>query len=87
MAKEKKQFTVGNHNHHGTVGRLGGGYAVGGIPWFQLYYGGYGYYGGHFGGMGTGNNNSSGQESGDGTGDVSGSGGDAAGDGGGSGAM
>lgn len=87
MPNEKHQFKVKKHKHHRTVGRLGGGYVVGGIPWSQLYYGSYGYYGGYYGGVGPGNNNNSGQESGNGTGDVSGSGGDAAGDGGGSGAM
>jgi hypothetical protein len=89
MAKEKKQFKVKKHKHHATVGRLGGGYAVGGIPWFQLYYGGY------WGGTAPGNDNSPnetaqngfGQESGDGASNVSGSGGASASDGGGSGAM
>jgi hypothetical protein len=80
MATEKKQFKVKKHKHHRTVGRLGGGYVVGGIPWSQLYYGGYGYYSG----VGPGNSNNSGQESGN-DGDTGA--GDGASDGGGSGAM
>jgi hypothetical protein len=86
MHNEKHQFNVKKHKGHSTVGRLGGGYVVGGIPWSQLYYGSYGYYGGYYGGVGPGNSNNSGQESGN-DGDVGGSSGDAAGDGGGSGAM
>jgi len=86
MHNEKHQFNVKKHKRHRTVGRLGGGYVVGGIPWSQLYYGGYGYYGGYYGGVGPGNSNNSGQESGN-DGDVGGSAGDAAGDGGGSGSM
>ena len=84
MHNEKHQFKVKKHNHHRTVGRLGGGYVVGGIPWSQLYYGSYGYYGGYYGGVGPGNNNSSGQESGN---DGDAGAGDGASDGGGSGAM
>jgi hypothetical protein len=86
MHNEEHQFEVKKRKGHRTVGRLGGGYVVGGIPWSQLYYGGYGYYGGYYGGVGPGNSNNSGQESGN-DGDVGGSAGDAAGDGGGSGAM
>ncbi len=90
MHTEKHQFKVKKNRRHQTVGRSGG-YLVGGIPWFQLYYGGY------WGGTGPGNDkspnetaqNGFGQESnnGTGTGDVSGSGGASAADGGGTGAM
>ena len=94
MHNEKHQFNVKKHKRHRTVGRLGGGYVVGGIPWSQLYFGGYGYYGGYYGGVGPGNDNSPnetaqngfGQESNNDSGDNSGS--DAgAGDGGGAGSM
>ena len=94
MHNEKHQFEVKKRKGHRTVGRLGGGYVVGGIPWSQLYFGGYGYYGGYYGGVGPGNDNSPnetaqngfGQESNNDSGDNSGS--DAgAGDGGGVGSM
>jgi hypothetical protein len=94
MHNEKHQFEVKKRKGHRTVGRLGGGYVVGGIPWSQLYFGGYGYYGGYYGGVGPGNDNSPnetaqngfGQESNNDSGDNSGS--DAgAGDGGGAGSM
>ena len=89
MATDKPQFKVKKHKHHETVGRLNGGYAVGGIPWFQIYYGGF-----WGGGTAPGNDNSPnetaqngfGQESGYG-GDVGGSTGATASDGGGSGAV
>jgi len=90
MALDKKQFKVKKHKHHRTTGRLGGGYVVGGIPWYTLYYG----MGGYWGGAGPGNDqspnetaqNGFGQESNNDSGDNSGS--DAgAGDGGGAGSM
>jgi len=86
MATEKKQFKVKKHKHHRTVGRLGGGYVVGGIPWSQLYYGGY------WGEVGPGNDNSPNETAQNGFGQESGNGGDAgagtgASDGGSSGGM
>lgn len=86
MATEKKQFKIKKHKHHRTVGRLGGGYVVGGIPWSQLYYGGY------WGGVGPGNDNSPNETAQNGFGQESGNGGDAgagtgASDGGSSGGM
>lgn len=88
MHTEKHQFEVKKNRRHRVVGRSGGGYVVGGIPWFQMYYGGY------WGGTASGNDNSPnetaqngfGQESGN-VGDAGGSAGVAASDGGGSGAM
>jgi hypothetical protein len=53
MHTEKHQFETKADRRYESVGR--GGYAVGGIPWYNLYYGGYGYgYGsGYYGGSGT----------------------------------
>jgi len=88
MHTEKHQFKVKRNKRHQVVGRSGG-YLVGGIPWYQLYYGGY--WGGTAPGNDKGTNetaqNGFGQESGYGAGNVSGSGGAAAADGGGAGAM
>jgi len=41
MDTDRKQFKVKKHKHYETVGRLGGGYVVGGIPWYNIYYGGF----------------------------------------------
>ena len=95
MHNEKHQFEVKKRKGHRTVGRLGGGYVVGGIPWSQLYFGGYGYYGGYYGGVGPGNDHSPnetaqngfGQESDSGIGNASDGAGAGAGDGGGAGSM
>lgn len=90
MTIDKKQFEVKRHEHHETTGRLGGGYAVGGIPWYTLYYG----IGGYWGGANSGNDQSSNETAQNGFGqdggnDASGDSGAAAtaGDGGGSGSM
>jgi hypothetical protein len=89
VAIDKKQFKVKKHKHHRTTGRLGGGYVVGGIPWYTLYYG----VGGYWNGSAPGNDqspnetaqNGFGQESGSGIGNASDGAG--AGDGGGAGSM
>lgn len=91
VAIDKKQFKVKKHKHYTTTGRLGGGYVVGGIPWYALYYG----VGGYWGGVGPGNDqspnetaqNGFGQESGSGIGNASDGAGAGAGDGGGAGSM
>jgi hypothetical protein len=51
MHTEKHQFETQANRRYESVGR--GGYAVGGIPWYNLYYGGYGYGSGYYGGSGT----------------------------------
>jgi hypothetical protein len=89
VATDKKQFKVKKHKHHTTTGRLDGGYVVGGIPWYVLYYG----VGGYWNGSAPGNDqspnetaqNGFGQESGSGIGNASDGAG--AGDGGGVGSM
>ena len=52
MAKTKKNrqgLTMHRHNTQ-TVGRLGGGQQIYGVPWYSLYYGiGFGGYGGYDG--------------------------------------
>lgn len=90
VAIDKKQFKVKKHKHHRTTGRLGGGYVVGGIPWYSLYYG----VGGYWGGTAPGNDKSPNETAQNGFGqdggnDSSGDSGSAAaaGDGGGAGSM
>jgi hypothetical protein len=53
MTKHKKhhhqKFDIKRHPIN-TVGRLGGGQSISGIPWYSLYYGvGFGGYGGYYG--------------------------------------
>ncbi len=71
MAKTKKNrqgLTMHRHNTN-TVGRLGGGQQISGVPWYSLYYGiGFGGYGG-YNGQGYGSGETSEKPS-DGTGDT-----------------
>ncbi len=41
MHSEKHQFKLGKDERHRRAGRLGGGYLVGGFPWFMGYYTGF----------------------------------------------
>ena len=89
MAKKKKHhqsFPVKRHDVN-TVGRLGGGQYVSGLPWWQYYYGvGFGGWGGYTGNDHE-NSESPSQEAGEH--DAGSSGGESAGsgDGGGTGSM
>jgi len=90
VAIDKKQFNVKKDKHHRTTGRLGGGYVVGGWPWYWLY-SGTGYMTGATPGDDHSPNetaqNGFGQESGSGIGNASDSSGAGTGDGGGAGSM